>query len=56
MTVEEDMYTFLVVEVKTDKHSGKITMTQGVLMNKLINTVGMLDSNKISLQKQQYHL
>ena len=40
------MYTLLGVYVKTDKHSDKVTLTQVVLTNKVLNKVLMLDSNK----------
>ena len=45
LTVEEDVYNFLGFEVKTDTHSGKVTLTQGVLTKKVLKTVGMLCSN-----------
>ena len=46
MTVEDDVYAFLVVEVNTDKQSGKFTLNQGGFTKKVTKTVGMLDSNK----------
>ena len=45
LTVEEDVHAFLCVEVKTDINSGKVTLTQGGLTKKLMNTLGMLDGN-----------
>ena len=45
MTVEDDVYDFLVVEVNTDKQSGKVTLTQLGLTKKVLKIVGMLDSN-----------
>ena len=44
LTVEEEVYYFLGVEVKTDKKSGELTLTQGGLTKKVLKTVGMLDS------------
>ena len=46
LTVEEDLYDFLVVEVNTDKQSGKFTLNQGGFTNKVLKTVGILYSNK----------
>ena len=46
MTVEEDLYDLLVVEVKTYKQSGKVTLTQVGLNNKVLNTVEIFDINK----------
>ena len=40
------MHYFLGAEVRTDKKSEKATLTQGGLTKKVLNTVGMLDSNK----------
>ena len=45
LNVEYDVYAFLVVEVKTDKQSGKVTLTQIGLTKKVLKIVGMLDSN-----------
>ena len=45
LTVEEDVHAFLCVEVKTDNNSGKVTLTQGGLTKKLMNTLGMLYGN-----------
>ena len=45
LTVQEDVQDFLRVEVKTDKNSGKVTLTKGGLKRKLIKTVGMLNIN-----------
>ena len=46
LIVEDDVYTLLGAEVKTDKQSCKVTLTQGGLTKKLPKTVGMLYSNK----------
>ena len=46
LTVEEDVYALLGVEVNIDNQSGKVTMAQGGLNKKVMNTVGMIDSNK----------
>ena len=46
LNVEEEVYAFLVVEVETDNQSGKVTLTQRGLTKKVLNIVGMLDSNK----------
>ena len=46
LTFEEDMYALLGVEVNTDNHSGKVTLTQGGFTKKVLNTEGMLYSNK----------
>ena len=46
LTVEQDVYDFLGVEVNTDKQSGKVALTQWGLTKKVLNTVGILDSNK----------
>ena len=45
LTVEEDVYDFLGVEVKTDNQSGKVTLTGGGLTKKVLKIVGILDSN-----------
>ena len=45
LTVEEEVYDFLGFEVKTDKKSGELTLTQGGLTKKVLKTVEMLDSN-----------
>ena len=42
LTVEEDVYDFFGVEVKTYNQSGKVTLTQGGLTQKLLKTLGML--------------
>ena len=42
LIVEEGEYDLLVVEVKTDKKSGKVTLTQVRLIKKVLNTVVML--------------
>ena len=39
------MYYFLVVEDNTDNQSVNVTLTQGGLSKKVLNTVVMLDSN-----------
>ena len=39
------MYYFFLVEVKADKHPGKVTLNQGGCNKKVLKTVGMLDSN-----------
>ena len=46
MNVEYGVYYFLVVEVKTDNQSGKVTLTQGVWTKKVLNKVLILYSNK----------
>ena len=49
LTVGQDVYAFLGVEVKTDNQSVKVIMTQGGLTKKFLKTVGMLDiNNKIT--------
>ena len=45
MTVEEDVYALLGIEFKTDYNSDKVTVTQGGLTKKVLNTAGMLDIN-----------
>ena len=40
------MYDLLGVEVKTGKRSGKVTLTQGGLTNKLLKKLVILDINK----------
>ena len=40
------MYAFLGSKVNTDNHLGKVTLNQGGLTKKLLNTVEILDSNK----------
>ena len=45
LTVEEDVFELLEVEVKTDKKSGKVTLTQGGLTKKVIKTLGIFYSN-----------
>ena len=40
------MYDFLGVEVNTNKHSVKVTLTQGGLTKKVLKKLVMLDSNK----------
>ena len=42
LIVEEGEYYLLVVEVKTDKKSGKFTLSQVGLTKEVLNTVGML--------------
>ena len=44
-TVEENVYPLSVVEVNTNKHSGKVTIPQGLLTKKFLNTVVVLYSN-----------
>ena len=46
MTVEENVYDFLGVEVKTDNKSDKVTLTQGRFTKKFLKTPRMLESNK----------
>ena len=45
MTVEEDVYDLWLVEVHTDKQSGKFALIQGGLTKKVLKTVGMLYNN-----------
>ena len=45
-TFENNVYALFVVEVKTDKQSGKVTLNQGWLTNKVMNKVVILDSNR----------
>ena len=40
------MYAFLVVGVNTYKKSGKVTLNQVGLTNKVLKTLGILDGNK----------
>ena len=40
------MYDLLGVIFNTDNQSGKVTLNQGWLTNKVLKTVVMLDSNK----------
>ena len=44
--LNKDVYALLGVEFKTDKNSGKVTLTQRGLTKKSIITVGMFDINK----------
>ena len=46
LTVEEDVYALLGVEVNIDNQSVKVTMAQEGLNKNVMNTVGMIDSNK----------
>ena len=46
LTLEEDMYALLEVEVNTCKQSENVTLTQGGLTKKVMNTVGVLYSIK----------
>ena len=46
MTVEEDVYTVLEVQVRTDNQSSNVTLNQGGLTKKLMTIVGMLGCNK----------
>ena len=46
LNVEEYMYDLLGVDVKNDNKSGKVTLTQEGLTNKMLITVGMLYVNK----------
>ena len=46
LTVDEDVYDFLGVEVKADNQSVKVTPNQRGLTNKVSKTVRMLDINK----------
>ena len=46
LTVEYYVYSLLGFEVKTDKQSGNVTLTQIGLTKKFQNTVVMLDINK----------
>ena len=43
---ENNVYALFVVEVKTDNQSGKVTLNQGWLTNKVMNKVVILDSNR----------
>ena len=46
LTVEEDVYALLEVEVRTDNNSGKVTLNCGGLIKKVLKLVVMLDGNK----------
>ena len=46
LTVEEDVYDLLWVEVYNDNNSVKVTLTQGGFTKKVLKKVWMLDSNK----------
>jgi hypothetical protein len=46
LTVEEDAYTFLEVKVRTDKATGKATLTQSGLTKKVLRTTGMQDNSR----------
>jgi hypothetical protein len=45
LTVEDDVYAFLGVEVKFDSSAGTVTLTQTGLINKIIHALGLDDAN-----------
>jgi hypothetical protein len=45
LTIEEDVYAFLGIEVKFDSDSGTVTLTQTGLIKKIISLCGLADSN-----------
>jgi hypothetical protein len=46
LTVEDGVYNFLSVEVKTNKATGKVTLAQSGLMMNALRTAGMQDINR----------
>ena len=46
LTDQDDANGLLGVKIKTDKNSGKVTLTQGGLDKKVPKILGTLDSNK----------
>jgi len=45
LTVEEDVYPFLGVEIKTNNETSEITLTQTGLIDKVLKVTGLQDSN-----------
>jgi uncharacterized membrane protein len=46
LKVENDVYAFLGLEVKTSKDTGRVTLTQSGLTRKVLRATGMQDSNR----------
>jgi hypothetical protein len=46
LTMEDDVYAFLEVEVKTSKETGRVTLNQSGLTRKVLRSTGMQDSNR----------
>jgi hypothetical protein len=46
LAVDYKVYTFLGVEVKTYKETGRVTLTQSGLIRKALGPTGMKDSNQ----------